>query len=279
MREFNQIAVRLLLDNSSNVNIKYAFDSAAIRSRKKGSETTVKLLLENGADTESQAEYGRSALSYAPLNGHEPVARLLLLENGANVESKDEFGYPMLLFAVLGGNDTIFELLEEYSGIEQGEDTRTLYGHHLGTAAMHGCEAIARMLHKTGARIDVRDASDGTLLSLASGFGKTSIIELLLLDNNADIGSGDDMNRSPLAWTAHEGEVNIVDFLLEKGADVEARDTDGITLAQLAVENGHENVAMLLKKEPRPLRKGCILRLRPPKALKSLHYTSGSFFT
>jgi ankyrin repeat protein len=55
-----------------------------------GQEAVVKLLLERGADIDSDGKYSQTPLSLAARNGHEVVVKLLL-ERGADVNSYDMY--------------------------------------------------------------------------------------------------------------------------------------------------------------------------------------------
>jgi len=51
----------------------------------------------------------------------------------------------------------------------------------------------------------------------------------LLLEKGADIESKDTDGQTPLSWAAQDGCEAVVQLLLEKGADIESKDTDGQT--------------------------------------------------
>ncbi|MGC8923596.1 MAG: ankyrin repeat domain-containing protein [Candidatus Micrarchaeia archaeon] len=51
-----------------------------------------------------------------------------------------------------------------------------------------------------------------------------------------------------LMYAARDGRTEIVKLLLEKGADVNAKDILGLTALRYAAENGHKDVVELLKK-------------------------------
>ena len=44
-----------------------------------------------------------------------------------------------------------------------------------------------------------------------------------LLDAGADINERDDSQSTPLMWAVHSGDVEIVQFLISRGADIRAR--------------------------------------------------------
>ncbi|KAM0425178.1 hypothetical protein ACHAPT_009495 [Fusarium lateritium] len=83
-----------------------------------------------------------------------------------------------------------------------------------------------------------------TDLILASYYGHRAVVKLLL-EKGADI-EAKDYGRTPLSWAALEGHEAVVWLLLEKGADIEAKDNDGLTPLLLAAMMGREAVVRLL---------------------------------
>jgi ankyrin repeat protein len=77
----------------------------------------VKLLLEKGADVESNdTRNGRTPLSWAAGSGHEAVVKLLL-EKGADVERISNNGRTPLCCAALNGHEVMVNLLLEKGAI------------------------------------------------------------------------------------------------------------------------------------------------------------------
>jgi ankyrin repeat protein len=65
-------------------------------------------------------------------------------------------------------------------------------------------------------------------------------------DLNAAVSAG----WTPLAIAAASNRPEVVQLLLDKGVDIEAKNADGKTAAMLAAENGHTGIVELLKKAP-----------------------------
>ncbi|KAH8652933.1 hypothetical protein BGZ61DRAFT_374430, partial [Ilyonectria robusta] len=90
-----------------------------------------------------------------------------------------------------------------------------------------------------------------TDLMVPSYFGHNAVVKLLL-DKGADVEAKDKNNRyggTPLWWAAQNGHAAVVKLLLGKGADVEAKDKNnryGGTPLWWAAQNGHEAVVKLL---------------------------------
>jgi len=52
--------------------------------------------------------------------------------------------------------------------------------------------------------------------------------------------------RTPLHWASDYGQVEVIEYLLSKGANIEAKDNFGITPLLAAVYEGHENAVKTL---------------------------------
>jgi ankyrin repeat protein len=85
-----------------------------------------------------------------------------------------------------------------------------------------------------------------TNLIIASYYGHCTLAKLLL-EKGADIEAKDQSGRTPLLWAAAQGHKALAQLLLEKGADIEAKENgSGRTPLLLAAAQGHEAVAQLL---------------------------------
>jgi hypothetical protein len=102
-------------------------DAAVVGYKEKGGEVVITLLLEKGADVESEDNHGWTPLSLAAENGHEAVIKPLL-EKGANVKSKDKDGLTPLLRTVEMGHEAIAKLLLKKSN-EKPLDQKGLRRH------------------------------------------------------------------------------------------------------------------------------------------------------
>ncbi|OBU00767.2 hypothetical protein VE01_01233 [Pseudogymnoascus verrucosus] len=121
----------------------------------------------------------------------------------------------------------------------------------LSWAAANGHEVVAKLLLEKGAEVDAKDTEYGrTPLSWAAGNGHEAVAKLLLktLDRGAEVDAKDTYGQTPLSWAAGNGHVAVAKLLLHRGAEVDAKDDYGRTPLSWAVGNGHEAVAKLLLK-------------------------------
>ena len=84
-------------------------------------------------------------------------------------------------------------------------------------------------------------------LHLAAYFGQKDIVELLI-DKGADINTKNNNGSTPLHLAARFGQKDVVELLLTKGADFKVQNNDSRTAIRLAKENGHPEVFELLLK-------------------------------
>ncbi len=67
-----------------------------------------------------------------------------------------------------------------------------------------------------------------------------------MLDKGADIEAKSSNGKTSLLWTAEYGHEAVVQLLLDKGADIEAKAINDKTPLLYAAEYGHEAVVQLL---------------------------------
>jgi ankyrin repeat protein len=211
-----------------------------------GNMRVVKLLLEKGADLDSEDKHGQTPLLLASRKGNVEVVKLLL-EKGANVESKDDSGWTPLLLAAAGkGNGEVVKLLLEKGADIESRDV--LDRTPLSQAAEGGDEETVKLLLKKGADLESKDKYGQTPLSRSVEKGNKEIVKLLL-KKGANLESKNDCGQTPLSQSAEKGNEEIVKLLLEKGANLESKDDSGRTSLSRALKRGDkEMVKLLLKK-------------------------------
>jgi len=69
----------------------------------------------------------------------------------------------------------------------------------------------------------------------------------MLLDKGADPNAKNNQGGTPLMWAAVYGHPQAVSLLLSRGADASMKDNDGITAAEWAVRNKRDDVVQVLR--------------------------------
>lgn len=94
---------------------------------------------------------------------------------------------------------------------------------------------------------DAMWASTGnTALIWASGNGDVDMVQLLI-DNGADINIKNKDGYTALIWASSEGHLDVVRLLLDAGANANIKDNWGNTALDEAILNGYINISKLLE--------------------------------
>jgi ankyrin repeat protein len=110
----------------------------------------------------------------------------------------------------------------------------------LTLAAMNGSLDIARALLDAGAHPNDRRSVIPPLVA-AAGMGYPDIVALLL-EREADVDARNAEGGTALMMAAAGGHLSIVNLLLEADADVRIRDQDGMRAIHFAAEKQHEAI-------------------------------------
>lgn len=197
-----------------------------------------------------------AVLLVACLLARNPVARwaadtkqtalvVAMLSLGANVNAADGNGRTLLHSAAGSEN---WRLVREL--VARGADCNSLGGKHDWTALMmasaYGETEIVKLLLEHGADAKVRRARGAGSALIGAGNAE---VARLLVEKGCDVNETNNVGRTPLLAASFPGDRDLVKFLLEKGADPNAKDRDGMT--PLMHANKPEIVRMLLAKGAR----------------------------
>jgi uncharacterized protein len=119
----------------------------------------------------------------------------------------------------------------------------------LGLAAFFGHRAIVEFLLTNGADVSMaaRNAQKVTALHGATARRDVEIVQMLL-EAGADPNARQERGFVPLHDAAANGNAALVELLLKHGARTNADADDGKTPADMAAERGHKEIAEKLKK-------------------------------
>jgi len=142
-------------DNSAQTSPKFSEDdlnerddegnTSLITAVENGDTEVVQLLLDKGADIETENYDGSTALIWAAANGHTEVVKLLL-DKGANIQARNVHGHTALVMAAAYDRTEVVQLLlDNGADIEaEGFDGQTALSHAEG----QGHEEIVKILKK-----------------------------------------------------------------------------------------------------------------------------------
>ena len=205
-----------------------------------GNISIIKQYLDDGRDVDANDSFDRTPLHRAAYSGQKEVAKLLIAK-GADVNAKDEEGETPLLRA-----------------IDNASFSTTNKKRHKETI---------ELIVNNGADVNIGDDKGRTPLIAAiqgsfyeyikGGNGKDKVKRLkgkdtvkLLIENGADVNVGNvnslGLGETPLHIAALAGKSEIIEFLIKAEADVNAKNSLGMTPMDSAML--HPKITDLLRK-------------------------------
>jgi uncharacterized protein len=240
----------------------------------------VRALLEQHVDVNAPGKDGTPALHWVIRVDDLDGARLLM-RAGADVKRPDRYGVTPLYLACSNGNTEMTRLL-----LDAGADANTVdpAGETaLMTASRVGVLAAVKLLVDRGAVVDAKDPEfQQTALMVAVRENHPDVVKLLV-ERHADVNAQTRTGRTPpwvlpnsvpgfghgigivrgglpdrgsrylipgaltpLLYAARDGRLESARILLGAGADIEAKDANGITPLLMAITNNHMDVARFM---------------------------------
>lgn len=186
------------------------------------------------------APNGKSALMVASKQGQLALVKRMV-KLGANINELTLTGGTPLMFAVLGDHVDIANWLHE-----QGADINAKGSNGWSAATIAGAKGQTNMLRwliKAGADINSQDVYRFTPLMRAVDNRHVASARVLLTDGQAGVEFKDESDNSALHFAVANQQRELVQLLLDHGADALQTNRDGITPSDLAEQS--ETVADL----------------------------------
>ena len=184
-------------------------------------------------------------LIIAAYKGYEEVVKILLTASSVRINLRQADGSTALFAATQANFPGIVEALAR-----RGADVKlTLFD---GTpplcyAACKGnIEVLKRLLQAPGVQVDQLSQAQATALFYAAEQGHKQVVELLL-ENGADPDIADKNQVGPLHIACLHGQTEIVELLLNAGAYMESRTEQKHTCFEIARIRGHQVIMRLIE--------------------------------
>jgi ankyrin repeat protein len=194
----------------------------------------IKMLLENGADTEIKDMHGSSILNQALLC-KDVLCSQLLLQFGAKVNSlSNVFGVmmtPLHLASSCCGSEELVKILLDAGCIVNCLDSEKRTPLHI--AVFNGSVKQVHLLLEYGADVHVRDANGNTPLHNVRRLNCARI----LVDCGADVKAVTNSGKTTIFTAADkQGDAECVRFLISLGVDPLVRDESGRSALDIAIQ-------------------------------------------
>ncbi|XP_053084895.1 tankyrase, TRF1-interacting ankyrin-related ADP-ribose polymerase b isoform X1 [Pangasianodon hypophthalmus] len=238
-READMAKVKKVPSDIINFKHPHSQDSAlhcAVASPHPKRKQVTELLLRKGANIHEKNKDFMTAFHVAAERAHNDVLEVLQ-KHGAKVNAVDTLGQTALHRAALAGHIQICRLLLSY-----GADPSiiSLQGF---TAAQMGNEAVQQILSED---IPTRNSDADYRFLEAAKAGDLDTVKQLCSPQNVNCRDLEGRHSTPLHFAAGYNRVAVVEYLLQHGADVHAKDKGGLVPLHNACSYGHYEVAELL---------------------------------
>lgn len=249
-----------LIDDGIDANAAYGDGTSALHWASYHDNTeAARALLDAGAEVNSRTDLGVTPLWLAAENGSLDMTELLL-QRGADPDSQLLSGESTVMTAAESGNGEVVRSLlaagADPNGAVTREQTALMWaagrGHSEAVAALieHGADIHARSLVRTHyvKSEKEQDSSDdykhwvekggNNALMFAARAGDLASARHLV-DAGSDVNASNAFGTSPLIMAVHSGNVDLINYLLSRGANIDD-DSSGHTALHAAVLRGNQ---------------------------------------
>lgn len=207
--------------------------------------TTVKRLLEHGADVNTQWHNGVTALMIAADHGQLAIVQELI-NHHANTNLQSNRGLTALMFATDADHLAVVQkLIECHANVNLKTNGRNNGETALMIAIDNNNEAIAHELIHHGSDVNLQNNRGITALMIAAQNNHLALAQTLI-EHHADINLQTIIGSTALMIAAQNNYLAMVQKLIEHDANVNLQTTIGSTALMSAAEMGHLAIAQEL---------------------------------
>ncbi|MCX7830015.1 MAG: ankyrin repeat domain-containing protein [Acidobacteria bacterium] len=207
--------VKNALKKKVNINAKTSYhDTALALSAKAGAVEIVKLLLSKGADVNTSNKWGDTPLHLAAANGNLEIVKLLVQKN-ADIHQKNYLDFTPMFSAAINGSIDCLRFFIEEKGMDVNAKDKI------------GMTPLIRTCYQEKQQLE---------------------IVKYLVEKGANINEKCQGKYRALHYAAMRGHNDIVDFLLQNKANVNAKSAFGETALDLALKNKRILAAKIIRK-------------------------------
>jgi ankyrin repeat protein len=204
---------------------------------------TVDLAIQEGFDVNSQlAEKEEASLLHLAVTANQPVVIERLFQAGIDTTLLDLDGITAIEYAMLTNKVAVIDIFIQYDKLPDSPLLSSICRNDLGLF-----EYIISN-RRSEDYFEEEDANNFSILNYLSALGRYELalclkryLDLSHLINAVSIG-----RSTPLILACQYSHENMVDFLLEEGADVRSKDHHNQDALYFSIKNGHLGITKLL---------------------------------
>ncbi|MGB1593939.1 MAG: ankyrin repeat domain-containing protein, partial [Promethearchaeia archaeon] len=205
----------------------------------KGHNEILQWLIQQNFPVTTANKDGDTPLHWAASGGHD-IAASYLIDAGADVWARNHDKTTPLHFACAEGHFDVVQLLVQFAG---PADLGLATGVKKKKKAEKGPEAL----------INARTQDEDTPLHWGAASGDEGVVRLLLAAPGIEPGAANKDGNTPLHVACAEGALEVVQALLDSGADFDAENNDKEGPVHWACSGGHRQIlATLLDRGAKP---------------------------
>ena len=213
----------------------------------RGDASTIQALLKKKVDVNAPQANGATALHWAAYR-RDAESTAALIRAGANVNLKNNYGVTPLALAAQQGNPAVLDLLLK-AGAKPNDPVNFVNAGEtpLMSAARSASVDAVKALARAGADVNAKETWSGqTALMWAAAEGDSAMASTLL-ELGADLRARSNGGTTAFQFAVRKGDMPTVQAMLAAGADVnDKRPGDFATPLLVAIINGHEDLVDLL---------------------------------
>ncbi|XP_067661991.1 ankyrin-3-like [Haliotis asinina] len=234
--------VELLMEKGANLSLTCDTGSNILHlACSKGRLEVLKYILsQNIVDINSRGRSKKTPAMIAAECGHEKVVELLV-EKGANLSLACEKGSNILHLACSKGRLEVVKYILSQNIVDincRGRSKKT----PAMTAAQYGYKEVVELLMEKGANLSLVNDKSRNILHVACSRGRLEVVKYVLSQNIVDINSRGRSKKTPAMIAAESGYKEVVELLMEKGANMSLVSDRGSNILHLACSRGRLEV-------------------------------------